>query len=138
MIKMRVVSEFNQLPILAGKMQARAVDVVKVATFNVQSRVKLSMEPPKTGYIYPRPGGKSHQASAPGEAPAIDYGNLVNSIQVGFENAGRTGVVFTSREYAPGLEFGTTHVAPRPFMEPAVQAEWPAFLAAMMQVAKGC
>ena len=137
MIKTKIVKEFDHLPIMGQKMAQRAAAVVRVATFNVQSRVKLSMEPPKTGLIYKRPGGKTHLASAPGEAPAIDYGNLVNSIQVDFENGGLTGIVFTSRDYAALLEFGGAHVAARPFMEPAVNAEWPAFLAAMMQVANG-
>ena len=137
MIKTKIVKEFDHLPIMGQKMTQRAAAVVKVATFNVQSRVKLSMEPPKTGLIYKRPGGKTHQASAPGEAPAIDYGNMVNSIQVDFENGGLTGIVFTSRDYAALLEFGGAHVAARPFMEPAVNTEWPSFLAAMMQVANG-
>jgi hypothetical protein len=137
MIKVRLVTEFNNIPLLTAQMQAKAVGAVAVAAFNVSARVKQSMGPPKSGREYPRPGGRTHQASAPGEAPAIDYGNLVNSIQVDFENGGLTGVVFTSRDYAAGLEFGTAHVAPRPFMEPAAAAEWPLFQAAMKKAVGG-
>lgn len=136
MVKMKLVREFNHLPIMGAAMQAKTKAVVRVATLNVWSRIRLSMEPPKSGIEYPRAGGKTHKASAPGEAPAIDYGNLVNSIQADFDDGGLTGIVFTSRDYAPGLEYGTAHVAPRPFMEPGLAAEWQAFLAAMTQVAK--
>jgi HK97 gp10 family phage protein len=80
---------------------------------------KESMQGPKSGRLYKvSRTGKLHRASAPGQAPAIDTGNLVNSIQheqVGSEDAR----VFTHVEYAPYLEFGTARMAPRPFMTPA-------------------
>ena len=67
----------------------------------------------------------THQASAPGEAPASDTGRLVNSINSymdtieddsAFVVAGRGTV-----KYARALEFGTTKMAARPFMFPALE-----------------
>lgn len=74
----------------------------------------------KSGHIY-----GSHQASAPGEAPAIDTGVLVNSIQT--EIDGLTAVVGTNQEYAPVLEFGGAKMAPRPFLASAFEAAAPEF-----------
>lgn len=61
-----------------------------------------------------------HQASAPGEAPAIDTSNLANSITV--EATGPTEVtIHVGADYAADLEFGTVHMAARPFVLPAVE-----------------
>ncbi len=77
--------------------------------------VKTSMNTTKHGRTYRR-GGKSHTASAPGEAPAIDYGLLINSI--GVEREGNDAVIFTSAAAGPHLEFGTARMQARPFMRP--------------------
>ena len=86
---------------------------------------------PKTGRKYRR-GKKIHQASAPGEAPAVDYGELLRSIvfdvrkmevEIGSEGGA---------PYAEYLETGTFKVTgesitptaliePRPFLNPAVE-----------------
>lgn len=69
-------------------------------------QVQKSMQPPKSGEVY-----GNHRASAPGEAPAIDSSQLVNSIQ--FVKTGRlTGKVFTNVKYAEILEVQKN----RPFM----------------------
>ena len=65
---------------------------------------------------------KTHTASRPGDAPNTDTGQLVKAITVVIKSdfvyvgVGRGGV----RDYASWLEFGTKHMAPRPFMEPAL------------------
>ena len=97
--------------------------VVLAGAFALEGRVKRSMHEPKSGRIYSR-GGKTHKASAPGEAPAIDYGALVNSVQSKLGNVTRDSAeaeVFTDQESAAHLEFGTAHIAPRPFMRPAAE-----------------
>lgn len=66
--------------------------------------------------------------SAPGEAPAVDTGRLRASIahRVEMESGEAVGLVGTSVEYAPWLEFGTTRMQARPFMVPAIERnrEW--------------
>ena len=134
-MKLQVIQEYNHLPKIAGGMRIKASLAVKLATFGISSRAKMSMQPPKHGEQYRR-GQKWHTASAPGEAPAIDTSNLANSIREDFP-AELTGVVFTPSEYAPPLEFGAAggKVAARPFLVPAAEAEWPTFIAAMKKLA---
>jgi HK97 gp10 family phage protein len=76
------------------------------------------LSPPKSGRIYRRKG-RTHQASAPGEPPANDTGNLVQSIYRR-KGVGKERQIVLKAEYAHVLEFGGRHVQPRPFMRPAV------------------
>lgn len=128
-MQMRVIREYNHLPQIAAELRGKASAIVRKTTFDISAQAKTSMGPPKHGHEYRR-GGKVHVASAPGEPPAIDTGNLINSIQEDFPNE-ITGVVYTPVAYAPILEFGGAHIAPRPFFTPAAEAKWPEFLAAM-------
>ncbi len=73
-----------------------------------------------------RKRNKPHQASAPGEAPAIDGGRLASSVV--FSRAGRLSAeVETKVSYGPMLEFGTQKIAMRPAWRPAVEAMQPKF-----------
>jgi HK97 gp10 family phage protein len=70
---------------------------------------------------------KPHTASAPGEAPATDTGRLVNSInstpaiQDGNELVATITTAKGGVKYAGWLEFGTSKIAARPFMFPALE-----------------
>lgn len=109
---------------------------------NIEAEMKDSIEHgEKTGRVYRKEsqvsfkakgkavsftahkGSKTeHQASAPGEAPAADFGDLVNSIGVIQDNLDNLEVeVIAKAEYAMNLEVGTAHMEPRPFMVPAVR-----------------
>jgi hypothetical protein len=61
----------------------------------------------------------SDRASRPGDPPAPDTGALRNSIdyELTSETTSRVG---TNSVYAEPLEFGTTRIAPRPFMRPSL------------------
>lgn len=61
--------------------------------------------------------GARHTASAPGQAPANDTGELVRSIKVTKERNKST--INISKNYAVFLEFGTSKMRPRPFIIPA-------------------
>jgi hypothetical protein len=80
-------------------------------------------------------GAKLHRASAPGESPAVDTGNLTNSLHT-IKRGKFTREVITNAEYAKALEFGapSRKLAPRPFLKPAAEAEGPAFKARMAKV----
>lgn len=84
----------------------------------------------KTGRVYMR-GGKEHTASAAGEAPATDTGALASGITTRVKTEG-TQVIgqiiansFNVTPYAKDLEFGTTSMKPRPFMQPALEKNRP-------------
>lgn len=72
------------------------------------------MRMPKSGRVYRR-RGVTHQASAPGEAPAIDTGRLAQSASVIPDPANHGALVNFSDRKALMLEKGTRKMAPRPF-----------------------
>ncbi len=80
----------------------------------LETAVKTDMAQPKSGRRY----GK-HQASAPGESPAMDTGVLAASVMT--EADGDGVLVGTNSEYAEPLEFGTARMRARPFMQPAAE-----------------
>jgi len=74
-----------------------------------------------SGRTYTR-GSISHTASAAGQPPASDTSFLVQNItsQVKSEGTNVIGQIVASAPYAKPLEFGTTQMSPRPFMQPAL------------------
>ena len=79
----------------------------------------------KSGRIYeqynPR---RTHRASAPGQSPASDTGNLVRNIIVRNENKDLVKVE-SNAPYSSFLEFGTSKMLPRPFLFPATEKSRP-------------
>lgn len=74
----------------------------------------------KTGRTYKRYNPtRTHRASAPGEAPASDTGNLVSNIMV--EDKGDSIEVQSNAEYSKFLEYGTSKMEARPFLFPAYE-----------------
>lgn len=70
--------------------------------------------------------GVSHQASAPGEPPAVDTGKLIGALTWGVGRAknGRVAVDIGTTIEAPYimfLEYGTAHMAARPSIGPAMR-----------------
>lgn len=145
----RVIVEFNDFPKYAANMGAVANQAVRGTIYRIETRVKLSLGGPRSGRTYRKGairsrrkldrgaviGYRFHRASAPGEAPATDQGHLAETIRSRMIT--RTeGEVTANASYAPALELGSAHIAPRPFFVPAVKAEWPAFLRALRSVAE--
>lgn len=87
--------------------------------------VEKIINPPKTGRIYPSRGrkGQKHQASAPGQPPAADTGELHGSITTVENSTAEVLRVETAANapYAIPLEEGTSdsRMEPRPFMAPS-------------------
>lgn len=89
--------------------------------------IQKIMSPPKTGVVYKR-GGRTHQASAPGESPTNDLGNLVASIRQQIDQNNLRGYVIVSAPYAAALEYGALRMAmggyweleARPYARPAL------------------
>lgn len=84
-----------------------------------------------------------HKASAPGEPPAVDTGNLRRSWQTGFGAARSAPVLATpgrrtlrvgsSAKYARRLEVGSGALKPRPYLAPSVKIVQPRAYAIMHQ-----
>lgn len=86
------------------------------------TRIKRDLSKPGTGRTY---GRRRHRASAPGQAPAVDTGRLRASIanELGRDGRGLFARIGTNVDYAPHLELGTSKMAARPFLRPALAAE---------------
>lgn len=119
------------------------------ACVTVRDRAVDSMKEAKTGKIYTTyfftmngriiPIGKRwkpHQASAPGEPPAIDTGELAQHIIIevsesGYEGSVGVAVGETSKnakatigEIGKWLEMGSSKVAARPWLKPAFESSF--------------
>ena len=69
--------------------------------------------------------GKIHTASAPGEYPKTDDGELIRSIFTNIETKGSVvvGQIICDAAHGAPLEFGTMHMDPRPFMQPSLDSK---------------
>lgn len=124
-MKSKIMVTFDKFPAIAAKVPAAAGDIVQKAAEDIEAHAKAAMQGPKSGRMY-----GDHQASAKGEAPAIEYGALANSIQT-IPVSQTEAIVAVGAEYGVILEFGGVHVSERPFMVPAAEAIRPGFVAAM-------
>lgn len=64
-----------------------------------------------------------NRSSAAGETPAVQSGELVNSLERKTTRSSRgraTAVVTTANDHAALLEYGSSRMAPRPFMRPGL------------------
>lgn len=103
------------LAALEGLAEQKAVKGIQRAALASEAITKANLSRPGTGRIY----GK-HQASAPGQPPAADTGDLRRKTQadtqVGRDGDDLVGRLVANTEYAHGLEVGTERIAPRPFL----------------------
>lgn len=108
---------------VSSGMREAAIDAVAETALAIDAGVKLKIQrDPASGKIYQKYSPRrTHQASAAGQAPATDTGNLVGSIHTDIQ--GLRASVGSRLAYAAYLEYGTRTIAPRPAWEPVVEAE---------------
>jgi len=88
-------------PHIPGRIDAAIVEQVKRSTFEIEAKAK--------------------------QVVPVLTGTLRRSIHSVFENDGKTGICGPSVEYGIYVEFGTRHMAARPYMRPAAEAVLPHF-----------
>jgi len=96
--------------------------VVSRATMMVESTAQESIKQKGTGRSYTRKG-ITHTASAAGNPPATDSGFLGQNITMNVTSkpdGSVIGQVISASPYSKALEFGTTNMQARPFMQPAL------------------
>lgn len=136
-IKLTVSDELTPfLREVSGPLAMREINqaVRETALAVLTSAVKSMAREQKTGKIYKR-GNIRHQSSAPGEAPSVDTGRLIGSINAEMNhvsaNKGRVRrgsiTIGTNVAYGRYLEFGTRHIKERPWLRPALQRNAPFF-----------
>lgn len=110
----------NRFAKLVELNDAAAKREVLKAAFQVQKRAQRLIKQGGKGRVYTR-RTVQHRASAPFDPPATDQGmlgaRLTDNGAITTENSGFT-AVYGPRNYpvAAYLEFGTQHMAPRPFL----------------------
>lgn len=102
---------------------AAVADAVEDTVYEIDEQVKNRIaRGPATGRVYEKYNPRrTHQASAPGEAPMTDTGRLVSSVYV---DPGRLSATVGSRlAYAAYLEYGTRRMGARPVWRPVAEKE---------------
>ena len=113
----------------SAEARARVDDAVVGSAMELRGDVvKRIQRGPATGTVYekydPR---RTHQSSAPSEAPASDQGGLVRSVL--FDKVAQmSATVGSDLVYAAVLEFGSDRIDPRPAWVPAVELMTPKFV----------
>lgn len=109
----------------------KAMAVSIIATMN---RVKRNLVGgTRSGKVYTAGRSGPHRASAKGEPPHSDFGDLVRGIRHEIDLDGAGGSVVSHVNYSKFLEFGTRHMGARPFLFPASEEERPKSRARMRQ-----
>lgn len=125
---------------LGGNVQDASIEAIWTAGAHLEGAAKEKLSQPGTGRTYKtgRSGERyaTHQASAPGEPPAVDTGELRASVT--HNVTGRVGkslpdpggsktkvkdYVGTNLESGAYLEFGTSRMKPRPWLYPTIAEE---------------
>ena len=103
-------------------------DGVKATAFEVRNTAIKSIQELSKGELVQRQrqsgrGTYEHQASRVGDPPNTDTGTLVRSIAAEQDKTDEFSyVVGSSLDYASFLEFGTSKMEARPWLEPALDA----------------
>ena len=119
-IHMTVESHNRELINKMGSGVSKAVD--RTANITRRAMQMLIIGGARTGRIYFRRGGNIHQASAPGEPPKKDDGQLANQIINRMVDPLNAEIDTMDNEYAAALEFGRNDgtIKPRPFFQKTV------------------
>jgi HK97 gp10 family phage protein len=135
----RVSARFRGVDALKRRMEQRGraatarmqVALEEAATIVQSEAQRLVADPPKSGRVYVKSRPRRiHRASAPGQAPATDLGNLIASIIVDRADLPRGRIrIAATAAYAKHLEFGTRKMAPRPFLRRALREMRPRIVA---------
>ena len=98
-----------------AKAEAEISKVLDAVGTSIINGVKKKMRSSKSGRTYKRGKiGRDHVASAPGEAPAVDTGRLINSSIYQKKVSPLELIGGSNVKYSEWLEYGTRKIKPRP------------------------
>ena len=118
--------EIARFKMLRPRLIASIKNLLRKTAVDIHHEIVVSMKnTPKSGTSYKKKGGRTHIASSPGNAPAIDSGNFISQI-LNFkeEESGSeffVGALKHTPKYPIFLETGTRNMKPRPWLSPAVE-----------------
>ena len=112
----------SQLDKLEKDMEVPFQEIVKGGGQLIRTEAIKSIQTgAKSGVMYQKYNPRrEHRASAPGQAPASDTGNLVSKIIVKQKTKNVVNVE-SNADYSAFLEYGTSKMEARPFMLPAFE-----------------
>jgi hypothetical protein len=111
---------------LGKKIEQAVADGTTAGANIARNHATKQMRTVHGGKTYRSRGSKrKHKASAPGEHPAVDLGDLVRSLGVVAAIPAPTATAYFIQNdsiapHGKWLEYGTKNLAPRPFMERSV------------------
>jgi len=113
-----------------GKRKAKRLvrQEVRRAAIDIEQRAKMSIAGSPKNYRTYSYKGRITRSSSPGGPPADQSGTLRNSITKRFKRGGMVADIGPQAHYGGYLEKGTSKMAARPFMLPALEIEREQFL----------
>lgn len=117
----------NKSNAVMGKYRTQVEKIIAVGANNVRNTaVKSINQQSQSGRTYEKYNPRrTHTASAAGQPPNTDTGYLANNIFVVFDGDKMGATVESRADYSEALEFGTSKMEARPFMQPALEEERP-------------
>ena len=110
-------SRINKSRIAMKKYQAEVERIIDTGANMVRNTaVKSIQQHGSSGKTY-----GNHTASTPGNPPNSDTGYLASNIFVSKDTNGEGASVESRADYSNALEFGTSKMGARPFMQPALE-----------------
>ena len=127
---MQITINFNpkdlidRLDLVQTKLEVNLNKAVQAAAILIQNRTRLEIQTGgRSGRIYRRSRGTTHQAGAAGEYPKSDTGRLASSIRTDFSFLSAS--VGSDLNYSTWLETGTPKMAARPWLQRTLEEQSP-------------
>lgn len=119
---MSMADIFKNIESLKSKAEAETARAVRATAQAIRNDAITAVRSHlSAGNVYTR-GTVKHVASKPGSPPNQDRGTLTRNIRVTM-NDDLTADISSNAPYSEALEFGTSNMAARPFMTPAVEGQ---------------
>ena len=119
---MSMADIFKNIEALKSKAEAETARAVRATAQAIRNDAIISVKSHlSAGNVYTR-GTVKHVASKPGSPPNQDRGTLTRNIRVTM-NDDLTADISSNAPYSAALEFGTSNMAARRFMTPAVEGQ---------------
>lgn len=121
------VTRVNKSSQILKKYERTVKNIVAAGAQDVRNTAVQSIQAHgSSGVTYTKYNPKrTHTASAPGSPPNSDTGYLANNIHFVIDSDGLGASVESRAEYSEYLEFGTSKMRARPFMQPALEENRP-------------
>tara|TARA_R100000353_G_scaffold50147_1_gene39751 strand:+ start:938 stop:1354 length:417 start_codon:yes stop_codon:yes gene_type:complete len=121
-VNVKVVSKNPKYKQYEKKVQKKFQQSVFRAVNMVRNTVIEGISAGGQGEVYEKYNPRrTHQASLEGAYPATDTGYLISHINSKVYSNGMGGEIQSNAEYSSFLEFGTSTMSARPFMQPSLE-----------------